>query len=99
MYAARRSAFSQAGNSAHCASRAGNRRTEVTISPVTSRCTKASRTSLTRVIEVDCLAAWTASDSDKGLPPMIRLLFAQASTRKQATQYQFFNEFSGGKNS
>src|SRR5216684_4461797 len=96
-YAATRLGCTQAGKSAHWASRAGKWRTAVRISPLKSRAAKASRTSWTRVIAVDVTALRTASNSDITSPlerpqvrrpefRLVRLLFAHGSTGRFAAQ-------------
>src|SRR5450755_1640514 len=63
LYAARKSSRTHAGNSAHCAGRAGKLRTAVSVSPSRSRSAKPSSTSRTRVIDDDSAAMRTARDS------------------------------------
>src|SRR6202140_5517291 len=69
LYAARKSARTQAGNGAHCAARAGKYRTAVKISPSRSRKAKPSSTSRTRVIDEESAAVRTAKDSGIDRPP------------------------------
>src|ERR1700686_4266159 len=69
LYAARKSARTQAGNGAHCAARAGKCRTAVKISPSRSRRAKPSSTSRTRVIDEVSATVRTAKGSGIIRPP------------------------------
>src|SRR6266705_1060667 len=86
-YAVVRSRCTQAGKSAHWASRAGKWRTAVRSSPEWSREARVSSTSCTRVIAALPFAARTARECDMGEASAIRLFFANVNTRRFAVQY------------
>src|SRR5712691_5289375 len=96
-YAEARSALTQAGKSAHCASRAGKWRIAVRISPEWSREAKVSSTSWTRVIAVVRPALRTASDFGIQSPfPVIRFLFANATTGRWVAEDGNLSRCEGG---